>query len=86
MPAEPAISFSEQAARTLLASPRAVREKLLREIERLRTVWNLPATATMRDVAGRELAITHVRPWAITWWLHPVDWEIRILRIEAIRP
>ena len=86
MPREPGISFSEQAARALLASPRPAREKLLREIERLRTTWNLPAAATSRDAAGRELSITHVRPWAITWWLHPVDWEIRILHIEAIRP
>lgn len=85
MPRTPDISFSEQALRTLLASPRQVRVKLLREIERLQANWNQPAAMTARDASGRELSMTLLRPWSITWWLHPVDWEIRILRIEVIR-
>ena len=62
-----------------------MREKLLREIERLQDNWNQPAAMTVHDVSGRELSVTLLRPWSITWWLHPVDWEIRILRIEVIR-
>lgn len=85
MPRNPDISFSEQALRTLLASPRQMRVKLLREIERLQANWNQPAAMTAIDASGRELSMTLLRPWSITWWLHPVDWEIRILRIEVIR-
>ncbi len=40
---------------------------------------------TIMDAAGRELSVHLMRPWSITWWLHPVDWEIRILSIEVIK-
>lgn len=85
MPREPGISFSEHAARFLLALPRAHRERLLREIERLRSTLHDAKALPLKDASGRDLSVTHVRPWAITWWLHPVDWEVRILSIEAIR-
>ena len=71
---------------TLLACPRAVREILLREVARLQSACHEPVAATVKDSAGRVLSITHLRPWAITWWLHPVDWELRVLRIETINP
>ena len=86
MPREPEISFSEQAARTLLACPRPVRERLLRTIGQLRSICHHPADITVKDASGRGLSISYMSQWAITWWLHPVDWELRVLRIEKIIP
>jgi hypothetical protein len=85
MPRTPGIFYSDQALRALLASPRGGRELLMREIERLRNNWDQPSAIMIRDGEGRDLTVTLVRPWTITWWLHPVDWEICILRIELVR-
>ena len=85
MPRDPGISFSEQALRVLLSCRRPARERLLREVERLLAQWNEPAALTVRDGTGRELNVSLLPPFSITWWLHPVDWEIRILHIEIIR-
>jgi hypothetical protein len=85
MPRTPGLSYSEQAFRTLLSCPGGERGRLLREIERLQNCWHERSPMLKRDGEGRDLSVTLIRPWSITWWLHPVDWEIRILRIEIIR-
>ena len=37
--------------------------------------WNEPAALTVRDGTGRELNVSLLPPFSITWWLHPIDWE-----------
>jgi hypothetical protein len=86
MPREPDVSFSEQAARALLGCSRTTREQLLKAIEHLQTTCHEPAEITVKDASGRDLSVSQLRQWTVTWWLDPADWELRILRIEKFVP
>lgn len=76
----------EPSMRTLLAARAKDRVALFRAFDRLVANPYTRGNFTEQDETGRPIEVLVAKPWTIAYWPDSFVKELRIIRIERIRP
>lgn len=76
----------EPSMRTLLAARARERVALFRVLDRLVANPSTKGNFTERDETGRPIEVLVAKPWVVAYWTDSFVKELRIVRIEKIRP